>query len=184
MTLLSIVHSSPHRHTSTIMWLHICKLQAMFLYIFCGYNTSLIQSVIRWQLHDIILYFYGHNLVQNWWVGGTPQGTPPPSGLDGVPPNGTGWGYPPCQDWMGVTPLFRTERGAPSPSLLSHPSPIGRQSRRASTCYAVGGMPLAFMLENFLVEEETWLSLTMQTCAAAQFSFLVINRDKVKIYFW
>ena len=121
MTLLSIVHSSPHRHTSTIMWLHICKLQAMFLYIFCGYNTSLIQSVIRWQLHDIILYFYGHNLVQNWWVGGTPQGTPPPSGLDGVPPNGTGWGYPPCQDWMGVTPLFRTERGAPSPSLLSHP---------------------------------------------------------------
>ena len=37
----------------------------MFLYIFDGYNTSLIQSVIWWQLHDIILYFYGHNLVQN-----------------------------------------------------------------------------------------------------------------------
>ena len=37
----------------------------MFLYIFGGYNTSLIQLVIGWRLHDIILYFYGHNLVQN-----------------------------------------------------------------------------------------------------------------------
>ena len=61
MTLLFIVHL----HTSTIMWLNIYKLQYIFLYILAGYTTSLIQSVIWWWLHDIILYFYGHNLVQN-----------------------------------------------------------------------------------------------------------------------
>ena len=47
----------------------------------------------------------------------------PPSGLEGVPP---------CWVWMG------------------YPPPIS-QSSRASTCYAVGSMPLAFMQDDFLL---------------------------------
>ena len=64
------------------------------------------------------------------WMGVLPlglDGVLPPSGLDGgissPPPVSPGWGYPP-------------------------PS---RQSSRASTCYAVGGMPLAFTQDDFLV---------------------------------
>ena len=52
---------------------------------------------------------------------------PPPIRKDGVSPT-------PCQDWMGVTLL-----------------PVGRRSSIASACYAAGGMPLAFMQEDFLV---------------------------------
>ena len=71
-----------------------------------------------------------------YW-GTPPIGTgweyPPPSGLDEVPPFRTGWGTPPIQDWIGTL------------------SPIRRQSSVASTCYAAGGMPLAFTQEDFLV---------------------------------
>ena len=67
-------------------------------------------------------------------TGGTPhqQNDVPPSpdlgqGLDGVPP---------IQDWMGY----------PCPWLdLVHPI------SKASTCYAAGGVPLAFTQEDFLV---------------------------------
>ena len=73
--------------------------------------------------------------------GGTLDGGTPHWDWMGYPPLiGTGCGYPPLrldggnphQDWMGV-------------------SPIRRQSSRVSTCYAVGGMPLAFTQEDFLV---------------------------------
>ena len=57
----------------------------------------------------------------------------------GVPPSFlAGMGYPILPDWgwdwMGVPP-----------------SQVRRQSSRASTCYAAGGMPLAFTQEDFLV---------------------------------
>ena len=61
-----------------------------------------------------------------WW--GVPT-----SGLDGSIPHRDWMEYPTHQDWMGT----------PSPA------PIRRQSSRASTCYAAGGMPLAFKQENF-----------------------------------
>ena len=58
---------------------------------------------------------------------------------------------PLIHDWMmvqdgldGVTPLSRTGWGNPSPL-------VGRHSSIANTCYAVGGIPLAFTQEDFLV---------------------------------
>ena len=73
-------------------------------------------------------------------------GTPPP--WDGVPPTNLGWGTPPPSrpgwgtppPWDGVPPTLGW--GTPSPT---------RQSSIASTCYAAGGMPLAFTQEDFLV---------------------------------
>ena len=55
----------------------------------------------------------------------------PPSRLDGVPP----------QDWLGYPPSG-LDGGIPS---------VRRQRSRVSTCYAAGGMPLAFTQEDFLV---------------------------------
>ena len=77
-----------------------------------------------------------------WW------GVPPLPGLDG----GGGYvGYPPPgQVWMvGCTPsqvwMVGVHRVPPTP----HP-PI-RETSIASTCYAAGGVPLAFTQEDFLV---------------------------------
>ena len=69
-------------------------------------------------------------------MGGTPI-QDQDRGYPGVSP---GWGLDrvPHQDWMGV-PLSRTGWGNPS------------QISIASTCYAAGGMPLAFKQEDFLV---------------------------------
>ena len=68
--------------------------------------------------------------------GGTPARsvwvTPPP-------PIGIGWWYPLQQDRMGY------------PTPPSPPPPPRRQSSITSTCYVTGGMPLAFMQEDFLV---------------------------------
>ena len=60
---------------------------------------------------------------------GVPQVPPGPS-LDGggKPPGRSGWGVPPHHDWMGSPPTI------------------------ASTCYAAGGMSLAFTQEDFLVD--------------------------------
>ena len=75
------------------------------------------------------------------WMVGVPQpgldgrgylGYPPRPGLDGGEHT---WGTPP----------------PPPPILDGVPPP--RQSSIASTCYAAGGMPLAFMQEDFLVFE-------------------------------
>ena len=62
-----------------------------------------------------------------------------------------GGGGTPTQVWMGGVP-----QGTPWPCLdggdggYTPPPPI-RQSSIASTCYAAGGMPLAFTQEDFLV---------------------------------
>ena len=72
---------------------------------------------------------------QVWMIGGTPQvwmvggGTPDQVWMVGGYP-----GIPPDQAWMIGVP----------------PPPI-RQSSIASTCYAAGGVPLAFTQEDFLV---------------------------------
>ena len=54
--------------------------------------------------------------------------------------------YPPVQDWMGVhpPPHIKDWMGYPFPS---------RDSSIVSTCYAAGGMPLAFTQEDFLVAQ-------------------------------
>ena len=86
------------------------------------------------------------------------MGYPPPPGLDGyVPPTTrTGWVRTPHhQDWMGY-PLARSGWWGyvpPPPGLDGVPphTPPIRQSSIASTCYAAGGMPLAFTQEDFLV---------------------------------
>ena len=75
-------------------------------------------------------------------VGGTPArsgwwgylGYPPPPQL-GLDDGGT----PPHQDLARVPPG------------MGYPPPPTRQSSIASTCYAAGGMPLAFTQEDFLV---------------------------------
>ena len=67
-------------------------------------------------------------------TGGTPQSKTgwvlPNPRLDGVPPSRTGWGTPP-----------------PSKTGWGTPPPVSK----ASTCYASGGVPLAFTQEDFLV---------------------------------
>ena len=73
-------------------------------------------------------------------MGGVPQGTPCQDWIEvtphwdwmGAPPPGDWMGYLPCLDWVGV-PLLPGD------------------SSRAGTCYVVGGMPLAFTQEYFLV---------------------------------
>ena len=92
--------------------------------------------------------------IQSW-----PEGTPsqvqvrgilgyPQPGMDGVPPSQNWMGYPtPCQEWMG-SPQPGLDGVPPGQNWMGYP-PI-RQSI-ASTCYAAGGMPLAFTQEDFLV---------------------------------
>ena len=75
-----------------------------------------------------------------WMVGGTPSKvwmeylpTTTMTGWGISSPTMTGWGTPHHHDWMSNPPTL----------------PI-RQNSIASTCYTVGGMPLAFMQEDFL----------------------------------
>ena len=70
---------------------------------------------------------WGTQQARSWWW--RVPWVPPPLWLDGVPPS------PPPPSWLDGVP---------------HPCPI-RQSSIVSTCYAACGMPLAFMLEDFLV---------------------------------
>ena len=75
--------------------------------------------------------------IKTEWGMGVPP--PPMSGLDG--------GTTPSR-LDGGTPLSGLGGGTTPPPP---PPPIRRQSSRVSTCYAVGGMPLAFTQEDFLV---------------------------------
>ena len=64
--------------------------------------------------------------------GTSPPPLPPRTGWGTPHPlSKTGWGTPPVQDWMGYLP----------------PPPVSK----ASTCYAAGGVALAFTQEDFLV---------------------------------
>ena len=85
-----------------------------------------------------------------------------PPRLDGVPPVQDWMGYPPVQDWM-VYPSSQDWMGYPSPRLdglspiqdwMGYPPPIRRLISKASTCYAAGGVPLAFRQEDFLVNRK------------------------------
>ena len=86
-------------------------------------------------------------------------GVYPIPGLPGVPPSPRpGMGYPPALDlgW-GIPPPW-TWDGVPRPDLtwgtppdLTWGTPPPRRISIASTCYAAGGMPLAFTQEDFLV---------------------------------
>ena len=74
----------------------------------------------------------------------------------GVPTLDWGGGHPPWT-WVGgtylgwgVPTLDGVGYNPPPPSKLGNPLPR-RQNSIASTCYSVGGMPLAFTQEDFLV---------------------------------
>ena len=91
------------------------------------------------------------------WSGVYPilPGVPPHPRLDGVPPiqywmgyppSNIGWGTPsPIQDWMGYPPTPHPDLGQGVAQVP--PPPISK----TSTCYAAGGVPLAFTQEDFLV---------------------------------
>ena len=81
-------------------------------------------------------------------------GTLPCPGLDGVPPVQDWMGY--VQDWMGYPT----------------PRPVRRQSSIANTCYAAGGMPLAFTQEDFLVVWPFILNHTGNCTTEKQWSLL------------
>ena len=95
------------------------------------------------------------------WEGGVPLsvngGTP--SGPDGGYPHPSQWGVPPGLDegtllleLDGVPPQLEFDVGIPPhQDWMVYPTPIRRQSSRASTCYMAGSMPLAFAQEDFLV---------------------------------
>ena len=85
--------------------------------------------------------------------GGYP-GVPPSKDWKGYPPTRTGWGTPLVLGW-----------GTPHPVLdgvLPPPPPI-RQSGKASTYYATGGMPLAFTQEDFLVKNKFFPFISLLT---------------------
>ena len=81
-----------------------------------------------------------------WWGGGTPArsgwwGYPSQVWMvgGGTPARSGWWGYPSqVWTWRGI-PLTMTGWGTPPPTNI------------ASTCYAAGGIPLAFTQEDFLV---------------------------------
>ena len=82
-------------------------------------------------------------------ISGLDCGGYPISGLDGE--GGTSsqvWGGIPSQVWVGGYPISGLD-GWGVPGVP--PPPSMRQSSKASTCYAAGGVPLAFTQEDFLV---------------------------------
>ena len=83
---------------------------------------------------------------QVWMVGG---GVPQP-GLDG----GGDPGYPLGQVWM--------MGGTPHPTMTGWGTPLPPPTSIGSTCYAVGGMPLAFTQEDFLVKFKCFLESTVR----------------------
>ena len=67
----------------------------------------------------------------------------------GVPHPRSGWGRgTSSQVWMETPPPSRTRWDTPPPP------PVRRQSSIANTCYAAGGMPLAFTQKDFLVTDK------------------------------
>ena len=104
-------------------------------------------------LGNVCLFTIGGGMPFKVWMGGTPfyvwvGGTHPRYGWGGTPSQV--WGGTPSQVWMGVPPTM-TGWGTPHHDWIGYP-PI-RQSSIVSTCYMVGGMPLAFTQEDFLVWE-------------------------------
>ena len=122
------------------------------------------------------------------WMG---RGYPIP-GLDGegVPHCTSGWGVPhprsgqggtPSQVWMGV-PHPRSGRGLPhfadwgtQGTPLSRPGTEGTRGTplvsKASTCYATGGVPLAFTQEDFLFCVIVFIRLHKNTCQIIKDTF-------------
>ena len=99
-------------------------------------------------------------------ISGLDGGGYPISGLDGggVPhPRSGWWGGTPSQVWMveGGHPIPGLDGGGypvpPRSGWWEYPIPgldgTGVSTSIASTCYIAGGMPLAFMQEDFLVQE-------------------------------
>ena len=83
-------------------------------------------------------------------------GYPPPSARTGLgyPPARTGLGYPPARSGWGTPPPGQVRTGVPPLARSGWSTfPAPRQNSRASTCYAAGGMPLAFTQEDSLVSD-------------------------------
>ena len=114
-------------------------MQEIFLLRILLRRVTLITACIR-RIRKVIFSVCSH--LQG---GGYPV---PGLWVRGYPIPGLGRGYPPARSgrWGGgvpwVPPTTRTGWGTHPPS---------RQSSIASTCYAAGGMPLAFTQEDFLV---------------------------------
>ena len=128
-------------------------------------------------LHDGGYPIWGSTLARSsWWGylvlpwlgldGGGYPGYPHPGmaypwpGMGYPPPSRPGWGTPPPWNWatprpgMGYPQHYQDLAGVPP--WMEYPPHLGwgtppRQSSIASTCYAAGGMPLAFTQEDLLV---------------------------------
>ena len=120
--------------------------------------------------------------------GGYP-GYPHPR-LDVVPLFRTGWdtpyqqnGIPPVQDWMGspcpgldgIPPISRMGY-PPSQTGWGTPHQVPPTISKASTCYAAGGVPLAFTQEDFLV---LFLSIVKNWCLRTHSPFLLLVSLKI-----
>ena len=84
----------------------------------------------------------GGTLARSGWWGDTPSQV----WVGGTQPGLDGGGYP-GQVWMVGVP----QPGLDGGGYPGYPPPPIRQSSIVSTCYAAGGMPLAFTQEDFLV---------------------------------
>ena len=85
---------------------------------------------------------------------------PPSQTWDEVPPSQT-WDGVPTQTWDRVPPSPQTWNGVPPRHGTGYPPAHGtgyppQTDQHSEHLYAAGGMPLAFMQEDFLVNTFTW----------------------------
>ena len=82
---------------------------------------------------------------------GQDRDTPQPGQDWGTPLGRTGLGHlPPARTWLGYLPSQDITGYPLGQDRTEVPPPPPRQNSRANTCYAAGGMPLAFTQEDFL----------------------------------
>ena len=109
--------------------------------------------------------WWGYPNPRSGW-GGT-LGYPHPR-LDGVLPPIKDWmGHPlPIKDWMGYPPSWSWIGVLPPPPSAGWGTPplqFRRQISKVSTCYAAGGVPVAFTQEGFLFTDLFTGSLHLST---------------------
>ena len=86
-------------------------------------------------------------------------------------------GYPIKLTEVASIQLMGVHHPANREGVLPHPADGGGYPHPASTCYAVGSMPLAFTQEDFLVMYEF---VNRQTCINFSDQFLILNSLCVK----
>ena len=139
-------------------------------YVFTGVSFSRRRGGVPPSFHTPILPDGGY---PPFFLMGVPHGKgypptigtgwryPPPNLGRGYPHADLGRGYPSVQIWERGTPPVQTWEGG-TPPIQVRLGGGGTPNRNiACTCYAAGGMPIAFTQEDFLVLTMQWLRLRL-----------------------